>query len=92
MKYRIYVDETGNSDLESSENPNHRFLSLTGIIINLDYVKNILNPEIENLKTYFFDSHPDEPIIFHRKEMVNKKYPFSKLKNPEIENNFNESF
>ncbi len=23
MKYRIYIDEVGNPDLESSENPNH---------------------------------------------------------------------
>ena len=28
MKYRIYIDETGNPDLDSSDNPNHRFLSL----------------------------------------------------------------
>ena len=35
MKYRIYIDEVGNPDLESSENPNHQFLSLTGVIIEL---------------------------------------------------------
>jgi hypothetical protein len=29
MKYRIYIDEVGNPDLDSSENPNHQFLSLT---------------------------------------------------------------
>lgn len=27
-----------------------------------------------------FNSHPDEPIILHRKELVHKKYPFSLLK------------
>ena len=35
MKYRIYIDEVGNPDLASSENPNHRFLSLTGVILEL---------------------------------------------------------
>ena len=35
MKYRIYIDDVGNPDLESSENPNHQFLSLTGVIIAL---------------------------------------------------------
>ena len=49
-KYRMYVDEVGNPDLESSHNPNHRFLSLTGAIISLEYVKDILHPEIEVLK------------------------------------------
>jgi hypothetical protein len=26
MKYRIYIDEVGNPDLESCDDPNHRFL------------------------------------------------------------------
>ena len=38
-KYRIYIDETGNSDLKSSDEPNHRYLSLTGVIITLEYVR-----------------------------------------------------
>ncbi len=88
-KYRIYIDETGNSDLKSSDNPNHRFLSLTGVIISLDYVKNYLHNEMEKLKQDFFSSHPDEPIILHRKEMVNKKSPFHILKKESIEKKFN---
>ena len=88
-KYRLYVDEVGNSDLGSSNNENHRFLSLTGVAINLEYVMNTIYPELESLKTKFFNSHPDEPIILHRKELVRKKPPFSSLQIPEIENEFN---
>lgn len=91
-KYRIYIDEVGNNDLESSDNPNHRYLSLTGLIFELDYVKNIVTPSIETLKQKYFPSHPDEPIILHRKELVNKKYPFHSLKNKETEINFNKDF
>jgi len=36
MKYTMYIDEVGNSDLASSENPLHRFLSLTGVIVDED--------------------------------------------------------
>lgn len=89
-KYRIYIDETGNPDLISSENLNHRFLSLTGVIFDLEYVKDILHPEMESLKSKFFNSHPDEPVIFHRKEMVNHKHPFEVLRDPEINRKFNE--
>ncbi len=89
MKYRLYIDEVGNSDLSSSENPNHRYLSLTGVILELDYVRNTFFPRIESLKLDFFDSHPDEPIILHRKELINKKHPFSILSDPEIEEKFN---
>jgi hypothetical protein len=70
MKYRMYVDEVGNPDLESSANPLHRFLSLTGVIVDLDYVRRTLHPEMERLKTSFFGSHPDDPVIFHRNEIL----------------------
>ena len=79
-KHRIYVDEVGNSDLESSDDPNHRFLSLTGVIIELGYVEDTFFPEMEALKSKYFKSHPDEPVTFHRKEMLNAKAPFEALR------------
>lgn len=84
-EFRLYVDEVGNSDLESSDNPNHRFLSLSGVILNLDHVATIVHPQMEALKVEFFGSHPDEPVIFHRKEMVNTKYPFEALADSSIQ-------
>jgi hypothetical protein len=83
-KYRMYVDEVGNADLESSDNPNHRFLSLTGVIIELEYVLHILNPQMESLKQRYFAAHPDEPVILHRKEMIQHKPPFEPLRDPGI--------
>ena len=88
MKYRIYIDEVGNPDLESSDNPNHRFLSLTGVILELDHVESIVHPQMETLKAKYFRSHPDEPVIFHRKEMVNARPPFECLKDPETQKKF----
>lgn len=88
-KYRIYIDEVGNNDLESSENPNHRYLSLTGLIFELEYVKNVVTPSVEKLKQKYFQYHPDEPVILHRKELVNKKFPFNVLKERNIEEQFN---
>jgi hypothetical protein len=92
MKYRIYIDEVGNPDLESSDNPNHRFLSLTGVILELDYVKNSLHPQMEALKAKYFDYHPDEPMVFHRKEMVNALDPFRNLIRKEIREKFDDDF
>ena len=84
----MYVDECGNPDLKSSDNPIHRFLSLTGVIISLDYVREVLNPQIESLKTKYFGSHPDDPVILHRKELVNAKYPFEVLRDQKIRMQF----
>lgn len=88
-KYRIYIDEVGNPDLNSSNLKDHRFLCLTGVIIKLSYLNETIQPELNTLKNCFFKSDPDEPIIFHRKEIIYKKGPFSVLKNPDTENRFN---
>ena len=88
MKYRIYIDEVGNPDLESSDNPNHRFLSLTGVIIELSHVDAVIHPEMEALKKRFFGSHPDDPVVFHRKEMMSAKPPFETLADPEVRERF----
>ncbi|MDQ7063802.1 MAG: DUF3800 domain-containing protein [candidate division KSB1 bacterium] len=88
MKYRIYIDEVGNPDLESSDNPNHRFLSLSGVVFELSYVKNIVHPQLEALKTKYFNSHPDDPVILHRKELLNARPPFECLKDANIRHQF----
>ena len=92
MKYRIYIDEVGYNDMRSSTDPNHRFLCLTGVVFDIDYIKATVNPDVESLKTKYFNSHPDEPVIFHRKELVNKKYPFNSLHNEKTEQAFNINF
>jgi len=85
MKYRMYVDEVGNSDLRASRDPNHRYLSLTGVVCELDYVVTHVFPAVEQLKRTHFGAHPDEPIILHRKEVMQRKPPFDKLKDPTVD-------
>lgn len=92
MKYRIYIDEVGSSDLKATIDPVNRYLSLTGVVIDLQHVKETVTPEMEAMKNKYFHQHPDDPIIFHRKEVMNKKFPFHSLKNPSIEEAFNKEF
>jgi hypothetical protein len=88
MKFRIYIDEVGNPDLESSDDPNHRFLSLTGVILELEYVERVVHPQMEDLKKKYFRYHPDEPVIFHRKDLIRGTAPFDTLKDEEIRQRF----
>jgi len=88
MNYRIYIDEVGNPDLESSDDPNHRFLSLTGIIIKMNHTRDVIHPDMENLKAKYFHQHPDDPTILHRKEILNAKPPFEILKNSMVRHDF----
>ncbi len=87
--YRMYVDEVGNHDMTHADDPNQRFLSLTGVILESEYTLRVLQPEMDQLKRDFFQRDPDEPVIFHRKELVNKRPPFHPLRDPEIEQEFN---
>lgn len=89
-KYRLYIDESGNSDLKNSDNPNHRFLSLTGVIVSLEYVAEKMHPEMEDLKWRYFGSHPDEPIILHRNDLVNRRRAFQALSDSQVERRFNQ--
>jgi Protein of unknown function (DUF3800) len=89
MKYRLYIDEVGNPGLSASENPKHRYLSLTGVILELGNVDTFVFPRLEDLKRRYFGSHADEPVILHRKEMVTRKPPFEALADPEVERAFN---
>ncbi len=88
MRYRLYIDEVGNSDLNYSNVEQHRFLSLTGVVFELQYVKDVLHPRLEILKNTYFNQHPDDPIILHRKEIMNAKWPFHSLRENSIRANF----
>jgi hypothetical protein len=89
--YRIYIDEVGNHDMRHADDPNQRFLSLTGVILESGYIARVLQPEMEAIKREFFQYDPDEPVIFHRKEMVNRRPPFHSLRDPAVETHFNNS-
>jgi len=48
--------------------------------MELGYVDRTVFPKLEKLKRRYFQSHADEPIILHRKEIINQKYPFHSLR------------
>lgn len=89
--YRVYIDEVGNHDLKHADDPNERFLSLTGVIVESSHNMSVLQPEMQEIKRSFFQADPDEAIIFHRKELVNKRPPFACLRDHEVEERFNEA-
>jgi hypothetical protein len=80
----MYVDEVGNADLRSSDDPNHRFLSLSGVVIDLGHVESAVHPQMEALKSAYFGSHPDDPVILHRKDLVNRRGRFVSLRDPAV--------
>jgi len=72
------------------ERGDKRYLGLTGCIIETDKYRSVFYPRFEELKQKHFPHNPDEPIILHRKEIINKRGPFWRLRDIEKEKAFNE--
>ncbi len=88
MKYRLYIDEIGDASFSVSTEPNNRYLSLTGVILELGYVGHVVFPAIEDLKRRHFGSHPDDPVVLHRNELVRARYPFRALRDQAVRGAF----
>lgn len=88
MKYRMYIDEVGYASHKNCADEQYRYLSLTGVIIDLAYVKETVAPSLENMKRHLFDPHPDEAVILHRNDIVRKRPPFECLFDPEKRREF----
>lgn len=85
----MYIDESGNSDIGKSISEGNRFLCLTGVIFDLDYLNKTFAIEFENFKTKYFGYNADNPVILHRKDIMNYRGRFSVLKNPNIKEEYN---
>lgn len=77
--YRLYIDEVGNHDMKPGLGENERFLSLFGVIVNGEQMLNQIQPDMRRLKINYFQQDPDEPVIFHRKDIVKYRRPFNSL-------------
>jgi Protein of unknown function (DUF3800) len=78
-RYRLYLDEVGNDDIGNVADDRYRYLSLTGVIIQHDYARDVAGPRLEELKREIFCQDPDEAVILHRKDIFQRKGIFGKL-------------
>jgi hypothetical protein len=88
--FRLYLDEVGTDNLTHVDQDNHRFLSLSGVVLSKLNNRDLLVPKFNLLKANVFDHDPDEPLIFHRKDIAQLKGPYlilrDKLKKTEFDN------
>jgi Protein of unknown function (DUF3800) len=85
--FRIFIDEVGNHDLKSSDDPNHRYLSLTGVIMRLDYELEGFTTALNAVKQDIFGT---TNIILHRRDILTAKPPFEALNNEATRAHFDE--
>jgi hypothetical protein len=79
--YRIYIDEVGNHDMRvrTVTDPNQQFLTLFGVIVEREQMLHVIQPEMDEIKRRYFQHDPDEPTIFHRKDIVRMRKQFRSL-------------
>lgn len=79
MRYRLYLDEVGHDDFAHAHDDRYRYLSLSGVIMEHDYTRDIATPNLNAFKADIFKHDPEETVILHRKDIMQKKGPFGLL-------------
>jgi hypothetical protein len=87
--HRLYIDEVGTADMHPGLKEQQRYLSLTGVIVNLTYSHETLTPRLEALKEYYFGTAADEPVVLHRRDVMLAREPFEALQDPAVREAFN---
>lgn len=81
--YRLYVDEVGTDDLTKLDSENSRYLSLTGVVMEVKHSREFLTPNLNWIKEQVLEHDPDEPIILHRTDIIRKRKGFWRLNDDE---------
>jgi hypothetical protein len=87
MLHRLFVDEVGNADLRSSIDPNHRYLSLTGVIVDMETYAHSMDARFNTIKQEHFET---TGVVFHRRAILNRHGPFKKLQDDGARASFDE--
>lgn len=87
--FRLFIDECGHHDMKSSDDPNQRYLGLTGVITREAYASGEFTGRLNEIKQTTF-GRSDFPL--HRRDILYADVePFKILRNDATRNVFNEN-
>lgn len=79
VRYRLYVDESGDHTFNLLEDSGRRYLALLGVWFRQGDDYTAFSDALEQLKRQFFGARPDNPVILHRSDIINRKRAFGVL-------------
>jgi hypothetical protein len=89
MTCRLFIDEVGNADLKgAAQDPNVRYLSLTGIVMKVAAHARRLQPAIEGLQRVCSGDIGDKSVILHRRDIVRQQGCFATLRDAAVRSRF----
>lgn len=91
-KYRLYVDESGDHTFRaiSGAEWRKRYLCLFGCAFEVGYYEQTFRKVIREFKAKHFGEDPDERVILHREDIVQKRPPFDCLVDADKANAFDQ--
>ena len=88
-RYRLYIDESGDHTFKLADDDNHRYLGLLGIWFDVEGPYRAFAESLQALKRDIFGWHPDdEPVCLHRKDVIERRGVFSRLRDPSLNARF----
>jgi hypothetical protein len=84
MSVRLYIDESGDhASARADDQHDKRYLCVAGCAFDKDYHRDKFTVSLEALKLkHFGGDPPDDPVILHRRDICQKRGPFSVLDDP----------
>jgi hypothetical protein len=78
-RYRLYLDESGDHVFRHLDEPGHRYLCLLGCWFRgADY--HVFHGRLERFKQTHIPHNPDEPVVLHREDIINRRRAFWRLR------------
>jgi hypothetical protein len=76
--YGLYIDESGSHSYPTKDKNNmaRRYLSLTGVIIENGYYREVIQPKVREIKL-LVASDPDDLPILHREDILARRVTLS---------------
>lgn len=89
QRYRLYVDESGDHVCKRMDDERHRYLCLLGCWLRGD-VYQAFHTRLETFKQKHVPHSPDEPVILHREDIINRRGPFRRLRDDSVRKAFDD--
>jgi len=89
-RYRLYIDETGDHTYNLLDQTSHRYLALLGVWFEQSDAYVRFADGLDALKRRIFGPRPDESVILHRSDIINRKGPFGILCDEEVHRRFDD--
>jgi len=86
-RYRLYIDESGDHVFGHFEEEAHRYLCLLGCWFRADDYRRF-HQALEAFKQKHIPHNPDDPVILHRQDIVNRRGSFWRLRDSEASESF----